>query len=305
MRNKKIADATASAETPTVSKAVVDKDIDLDAMLTDSLSAETNARTRHSKLYSILRPFFLPTLIGGENIPSKPVLLVGNHALFALDVPLIQSTILHESGRLVRAMGDKVLFGNATMRNMMINQGGILGHPDLCAAMMALGKDLMVFPGGSYEVNKPAVERYQLKWKERYGFVRLAAQHGYTILPFATIGPDEFYGRYMESEQLYRSALGKLLIKLGFLADGGRADILPPVPKGLFGTLVPKPQRFYMSVGHPIDLAELAGQELAKEQLSEIREKVASSIESQIRELLLIRSQRAESDSWLRRLLTR
>ena len=277
----------------------------LEEMFSESVAAEEAARDRHKTLYTILKPFFSPKLLGKENIPSKPVLLVGNHALFELDVPLIQSTFLHESGRLVRAMGDRVLFSNATMRNMMVNQAGILGHPEVCGKMMGLGKDLMVFPGGSHEVNKPVDQRYQLKWKERYGFVKLAALHGYTILPFATIGPDEFYGRYMESDELYSSALGKLLIKYGVLSEGGRTDILPPVPKGMFGTSIPKPQRFYMSVGKPIDLENLKGQTLEKDKLAEIRLEVSSSIESQIRDLLLIRTQHSESDGWLRRFLTR
>ena len=257
--------------------ALVDDNRFLEEMFLDSVAAEEAARERHKTLYAILKPFFSPKLLGKEHIPSKPVLLVGNHALFALDVPLIQSTFLHESGRLVRAMGDRVLFSNTTVRNMMVNQAGILGHPAVCGKMMALGKDLMVFPGGSHEVNKPVDQRYQLKWKERYGFVKLAALHGYTILRFATIGPDEFYGRYMESEQLYHSALGKLLIKYGVLSEGGRTDILPPVPKGIFGTLIPKPQRFYMSVGKPIDLKDLKGQILAQDKLAEIRLEVSNT----------------------------
>ncbi|MBW2941325.1 lysophospholipid acyltransferase family protein [Zhongshania aquimaris] len=281
------------------------KDIDVAEIVADSLAAEGAARQRHTTLYSILRRIFSPTVVGQENIPPTPVLLVGNHALLALDVPLIQSTFLHESGRLVRAMGDRVLFGNPTVRKAMISQGGILGHPEICAKMMEAGKDLLVFPGGSYEVNKPANQRYQLKWKERYGFVKLAAMHGYTILPFATIGPDEFYGRYMESAQWYNSALGKLLIRLGVLSGDGRTDLLPPIPKGVWGTLIPKPERFYMSIGKPIYLREYKGQTLAQNQLEAIRNETSASIETQIRDLLLARAQNAEQEGWLRRLLIR
>jgi len=50
---------------------------------------------------------------------------------------------------------------------------------------------VLVFPGGAPEVNKRRGEKYQLMWKERIGFARLAIQYSYPIVPFAAVGAEE------------------------------------------------------------------------------------------------------------------
>ena len=36
-------------------------------------------------------------------------------------------------------------------------------------------------------------EAYRLVWKQRTGFARLAIEHGYDIIPFGSVGPDEAF----------------------------------------------------------------------------------------------------------------
>jgi 1-acyl-sn-glycerol-3-phosphate acyltransferase len=52
---------------------------------------------------------------------------------------------------------------------------------------------ILVFPGGSREVNKRRGQQYQLLWRERIGFARLAIKHGYPIVPFAAVGADDMF----------------------------------------------------------------------------------------------------------------
>ena len=169
---------------------------------------------------------------------------------------------------------------------------------------MEAADDLLVFPGGAHEATKTAAQKYSLQWKERYGFVRLAAKHGYTIMPFALVGPDEFYSHLLEGEDIPNTALGKLLTRLGVLGDDTRADMLPPIPVGALGSLVPKPQRCYLQFGEPVELSEHVGKTLSKKQLQAIRTRVGSQIEQMLAELLLLREQNRGRDSLLRRLLT-
>jgi 1-acyl-sn-glycerol-3-phosphate acyltransferase len=169
---------------------------------------------------------------------------------------------------------------------------------------MDAGEDLMVFPGGAYEAVKPASMRYELLWKERFGFVKLAAKHGYTIMPFGLVGPDEFYGHLMEGQDIPDSLLGKLLKRLGLLTDDIRSDILPPIPLGALGSFIPKPQRCYLGFGEPINLAKYAGRVPTKKQQRDIRAAVAEQIETQLTELLFAREQHKGEDSLLRRLLS-
>ena len=179
-----------------------------------------------------------------------------------------------------------------------------MGHPEVCSALMRDRQDLLVFPGGAHEAVKPASSVYELQWKERYGFVRLAAKHGYTIMPFGLVGPDEFYGHYMEGQDLPDSALGQLLKRMGLLDDDIRSDILPPIPVGALGTPFPKPQRCYLGFGDPISLSQYKGKNLTSKRLKILRTEVAEQIETQLAELLFAREQHKGKDSLLRRILT-
>jgi hypothetical protein len=113
--------------------------------------------------------------------------------------------------------------------------GGVSGQAQIVERLMARGKDLLLYPGGAYESIKPPEARYQLQWKTRYGFVRLAAAAGYTIVPVASVGPDEYYDHAISSEALLHSPLVKYLMKLGVVPADLRADLVPPIPDGSMG----------------------------------------------------------------------
>ncbi len=254
--------------------------------------------------YGIIKRLFNPMVLGAENIPDRPCLFVGNHSLFALDGWVMGPLMLKELNRFPRGLGDKFLFANAGVGDFILKRGAVMGHPEVCSALMEAGEDLIVFPGGAHESVKPASMKYELQWKERYGFVKLAARHGYTIMPFGLVGPDEFYGHLMEGQDLPDSRLGGLLKRLGLLNADTRSDMLPPIPVGALGSFLPKPQRCYLGFGEPIDLARFKGRTLTKKEQKAIRAQVAEQIETQLTELLFAREQHKGEDSLLRRLLS-
>lgn len=254
--------------------------------------------------YGIIKRLFNPMVLGAENIPDRPCLFVGNHSLFALDGWVMGPLMLKELNRFPRGLGDKFLFANASVGDFILKRGAVMGHPEVCSALMEAGEDLIVFPGGAHESVKPASMKYELQWKERYGFVKLAARHGYTIMPFGLVGPDEFYGHLMEGQDLPDSRLGGLLKRLGLLSADTRSDMLPPIPVGALGSFLPKPQRCYLGFGEPIDLARFKGRTPTKKEQKAIRAQVAEQIETQLTELLFAREQHKGEDSLLRRLLS-
>tara|TARA_R110001592_G_scaffold363395_1_gene687524 strand:- start:33235 stop:34116 length:882 start_codon:yes stop_codon:yes gene_type:complete len=254
--------------------------------------------------YRMVKRLFNPVILGADNIPDRPCLFVGNHSLFALDGWVLGPLMSKELNRFPRGLGDKFLFANPKIADFMLKRGAVMGHPDVCSALMKAGEDLMVFPGGAYEAVKPASMKYELQWQERYGFVKLAARHGYTIMPFGLVGPDEFYGHLMEGQDIPGSALGTLLKRMGLLTDDVRADVLPPIPVGALGSLLPKPQRCYLGFGEPVDLARYKGRTPTKKEQKSIRNAVAEQIETQLAELLFTREQVKGEDSFLRRLLS-
>ena len=268
-----------------------------------ALAVTPPALTASSTTYKIIKRLFNPTLINTDNIPDQPCLFIGNHSLFAVDGMVLAPAMLVEQKRFLRGLGDRFMWTPQT-EEFILKQGGVLGDPRVCSAMMDAGHDLLVFPGGAHEATKTQAQRYTLQWKERYGFIKMAAKHGYTIMPMALIGPDEFYNHLIEGEDIPNTAIGKLLTKLGLLNENTRPDMLPPIPLGTLGSLIPKPQRCYVQFGQPVDLSDFKGTLPTKRQLSSIREDISEDIEGMLAELLLLREQNKGSESLWRRLLT-
>lgn len=254
--------------------------------------------------YKFIQRMFRPEVSGIQNIPDRPCLFVGNHSLFALDGLVLAPLMQKELGRFIRGLGDKFLFSVPSVGDFVLKRGAVLGHPEVCSALMENGSDLLVFPGGAHEAVKSASDMYSLQWKERYGFVKMAAMHGYTIMPFGIVGPDEFYGHLLEGHQIPDSALGRLLTRVGILSEETRSDLMPPIPVGVMGSLFPKPQRCYLGFGEPVDLSTFAGKKLTKKNMQIIRNMVAGEIEVQLSDMLLLREQQRGNSGLLRRILS-
>ena len=80
--------------------------------------------------------------------------------------------------------------------------------------------------------------------------------------------------------------------------------MLPPLPRGALGSLLPRPQRCYVKFGEPVRLASLKGKKTTKKKLLDIREDVAHQIEDLLQELMLLRERNRGDEGLLRRLLT-
>ncbi|MDH4040645.1 MAG: acyltransferase family protein [Gammaproteobacteria bacterium] len=267
------------------------------------LAIEAPNEKTFDRLYAFIRRYFAPTIVGLENIPDEPTLFIGNHAMFGLDGMILMPTVYKETGRFLRAMGDKAWFQTGTGMKMAAS-GMVLGHPEVCSALMEAGHDLLVFPGGAAEANKTAQEKYSLVWRERYGFVRMAARHGYNITPFGMVGPDDWWDHAIEGRDLLQSRLVKLLQKMGVIGDI-REDIVPPIPRGLFNTLLPKPERCFLAFGEPVEVPDCRGREVSMAVQKSVRTRTAEAVESLVGDMLLMRAQNKHKEGMVRRLLTR
>lgn len=258
------------------------------------------------RVYRLIKRYFSPTVVGLDNIPDEPTLFVGNHCLFGLDGFVIGPILYHEANRFARMMGDKIWLQNERIGDTLIHSGMIPGDPRACSAMMEDGHDLLVFPGGAHESLKPASQKYTLQWRERYGFVRMAAQHGYSITPFGLVGPDDFYDHLLEGDEFLDSWLGKLLKKTGVVTEQWREDLMPVIPRGLFSSLLPKPQHCYLAFGEPIKVPDYRDKKTVPAAvLKKTRKATADSINRLLRDMLLLRTQEKGKQGAIRRLLTR
>ena len=268
-----------------------------------ALAVESPSETYTKNLYRMVKWAFDPVVIGGANLPDKPCLFIGNHSLFALDGFVFLPLMMQEFGRFLRPMSDKFQWHPQT-EDFLLKQGAVIGDPKVCTSLMENGKDILVFPGGAHEAVKSSAQKYQLQWKQRYGFIKLAAMNGYTIMPFSLVGPDEFYSHWVEGQDLPDTPVGGLLKKFGLLDEDTRPDLLPPIPRGSFGSLIPKPQRCFLQFGTAVDLSDSKGKELSRQKLQAIRTGISDQIETMLGELLILREQRRGEEGLLRRLMT-
>ena len=249
--------------------------------------------------YRMAKLWFRPRLFNVDRLPDRPCLFIGNHALFGLDGFVILPIMLEEHSRFLRPMGDRFLFSQPRIADALLRRGGTMGHPEVARALMAHDQDILVFPGGAHEAVKARRDRYTLQWKERLGFLRLAAEFGYSIVPFGLVGPDEFYEYLLDSEQVVET-----LERLGLWRDGQRRDSVPPLLRGTLGSGVPRPQPCYLSFGEPLQLPAPGERPAGKQQLMAWRDTVATRIEVEIDNMLEERDNDRDNTGVLRRLAT-
>lgn len=244
------------------------------------------------RLAAPLRAYHRPRFFGMEHIdPRRPSLLVGNHTIFGiLDVPHLVLAIYRQHGVLVRSLGDRLHFLVPGWGDLLKSVGAVVGTRENCAKLMSAGQHILVFPGGGREVAKRKGEAYKLIWKERTGFARMAIAHGYPITPFASVGPEECFDILVDANDVMKSPLGRFLDRAGItqkLLRGG--DAIMPVSRGLGFTMLPRPERFYFSVGTPIDTTCYAGRQDDPDAQLALREQVRCAVEDQIAMLMRVR----------------
>jgi 1-acyl-sn-glycerol-3-phosphate acyltransferase len=268
---------------------------------------KTPAPVRFRWANRALRWYFAPEFHHLDRVAAdRPTLFVGNHSVFGvLDVMLFADGLFRERGVSLRLLADRNHFKFPVWRDLVVLQGAVLGSRANCAALMRRGEHILVFPGGAREVFKHKGEAYRLIWKERYGFVRLAIEHGYTITPYATVGAEDAYDVLLDSSDYMQTPLGRAL-KASGLADrylrGG--EEFPPVVRGLGLTVIPRPEKLYFSIGKPIDMARYQSEGDDPAVLRRARERVARAVSRLITELREHRAQDTGQGT-LRRLVNR
>lgn len=245
------------------------------------------------RLLAVHRLWHRPWMTGLENIdPQRPTLFVGNHTLYGmLDVPLLGYEVYQRKGVYIRGLADRMHYKIPVWREVFKWIGSVVGSRENCSALMQSGAHIMVFPGGSREVAKRKGEAYQLIWKDRTGFARMAVEHGYRIIPFAAVGAEDCYDILIDSNDIMGSGLVKWLktTALGskFIGDG---EQIFPLSRGLGLSMIPRPERFYYSFGEPIETAQYKGESEDPAVLAEVRDAVKASIETQLTALLKVQA---------------
>jgi 1-acyl-sn-glycerol-3-phosphate acyltransferase/ketosteroid isomerase-like protein len=236
-----------------------------------------------NRLASVLAPLeriTQPKLYGVHHIPERGALFVGNHTLFGvIDVPFMGVQLWRRRGIRLRGLGDHGHYAIPVWRNLLERTGMVRGTRDNTRALMRDGQHILVFPGGTGEVFHGRGQKYQLLWKERVGFARLAIEFGYPIVPFAAVGVEEMFDVVADQRTPGLAQVYGVASRLVGLA-------LPPVARGIGPTLIPRPERLYFWFGEPIDTARFHGRAEDDGAARQLRDEVRMAVESGIEFLL-------------------
>ena len=238
------------------------------------------------RLSALSKVYFTPTFIGAEQLDaSQPAMYVGNHSMYGvLDSPMLIDYLYNEHQVAVVSIADHSHFYLPLWRSVVKKFGAVDGVPAYVREAMQQGYSILVFPGGGREVLKREGEQYQLIWKQRYGFLKLAQEFGYDIVPFAALGGDEVFDIGFDANKVVQHQYFQKLLqvpKLSHLLRKG--EVIPSLPKHL----IPKRLPFYFKFMPRQSLMHIEN----LEQLQQFRDLIAAEIYTGLADLRVLRQQ--------------
>jgi 1-acyl-sn-glycerol-3-phosphate acyltransferase len=208
---------------------------------------DRDAYERLLQRVSFLHQWFQPTIEGVENIPlDEGGLIVTNHGHFGIDLPVLLRLILEGRRRIVRSLGDRVVFALPIFRDLAHSMGAIEGEPKATIRLLQDDQLVLVYPGGAREALSSPEDAYRLQWENSHGFIRTALRAQKPIIPIAGLGNEELYVQVVSQDRVRQSGVGRFISQL--LGD----KYVMPIYMGL-GAL-PFPTELHYIVGEPIRL---------------------------------------------------
>ncbi len=179
-----------------------------------------------------------------------PALVVVNHSLATYDVGLLGLAVYESTGRLMRCLGDRSLFGLPGIKDIVPRLGVVDAHPNAAQELLAEGEMVLVAPGGMREALRPHTERYQLQWSDRRGFARVALEAQAPVILAACPRADDVFTPYNNpvTEAIYKR------LRLPF-----------PIARGFGPTAIPRPIALTHHISDPIPPPEDQGEDSLNE----------------------------------------
>ena len=235
-------------------------------------------------LSALSKLYFTPTFIGAEQLDaSQPAMYVGNHSMYGvLDSPMLIDYLYNEHQVAVVSIADHSHFYLPLWRSVVKKFGAVDGVPAYVREAMQQGYSILVFPGGGREVLKREGEQYHLIWKQRYGFLKLAQEFGYDIVPFAALGGDEVFDIGFDANKVVQHQYFQKLLQVPQLSRLLRkGEVIPSLPKHL----IPKRLPFYFKFMPRQSLMHIEN----LEQLQQFRDLIAAEIYIGLADLRVLR----------------
>lgn len=206
------------------------------------------------KILDLLATYHQHKVENLDCIPTNgPALILTNHSLATYDGFLLGKVIIERFGRVVRGLGDDLLFKTPVLRDWCYDIGLVPASPKNALELLERGELVALAPGGMKESLLSTEERNQLHhrvlWNDRKGFVRLAMEAKVPVILAACPQSENIY-------TVYRSEFTQSFYK--------KFHFPLPVFKGLGPTLLPRPIELTHQLSGPYQF-ELDGNEFPEE----------------------------------------
>lgn len=231
------------------------------------------------RLSALSKLYFTPTFLGGEYIDAtRPAMYVGNHSMYGVfDSPLIIDYLYNEHKVAVVSIADHGHFYIPIWRDIYKKFGAIDGTQEYVRKMMSQGYSILVFPGGGREVMKREGEQYRLIWKQRYGFLKLAQEFQYDLVPFSALGGDEIFEIGLNAQAVIDHPYFQKILKIPTLRKLLRhGDVIPSLPKNI----IPKRVPFYFQFSERVSVNHIHTEQDLMEFRSKLQQHIYKSLES-------------------------
>ncbi|KAI3417954.1 uncharacterized protein J3R85_014089 [Psidium guajava] len=209
---------------------------------------------------------------GLDGIPTEgPVLYVGYHMLLGLELVPMVVRFLNEKNVLLRGIAHPMLFEKyrkgQTLEPEFYDTFRMMGAVPVSGInlfkLLSSKSHVLLYPGGMREALHRKGEEYKLFWPEQSEFVRMAVKFGAKIVPFGTVGEDDFGEVFFDYDDqmkipYWRNWIREMTeefakVRANTTGEVANQDVHLPLIR-------PKiPGRFYYCFGKPIETAERFG----------------------------------------------
>ncbi len=236
---------------------------------------------------SLNRMYFRMEIEGMDSVPKGPALVVGNHnaGITFLEPIGISARWYLEKGYsdTLHYLVHDAMLAMPMLRTMLIRMGAVRASHGNANKLLALGKKVVVFPGGNLEAFRPYRDRYRVNFGGKKGFIRLALRERVPIIPVVLVGGHESFFVLHDGARLAKLLHMKKLV---------RAETFPlflGLPWGIaMGPLfhLPLPAKSQVRFLDPIPLDQYTATDVNNEQaLDEIYQRVITTMQEAVTEL--------------------
>ena len=226
------------------------------------------------KLAATLGRYHDYSLIGAENIaPQGGVLGITSHGMATYDLFLTAHALYRQTGRPIRLLGDAIWFSTPSLARTAERLGMVNTRPELARQLLDEGNVVAVAPGGTREAIRPSTKRFQVSWRGRAGFARLALEAQKPIVLCTCPAVDMIYTLY--DNPLTSFAYRQWKIPL-------------PIMHGVGPTLIPRPVKLTTHVSPAFMPPPISGAQATDEEVVAYRDTLNEKMNAFIREVCAI-----------------